>query len=131
MKTKGGRDGPRVLVVDDEPVVLHSLALVLDHAGYSCIPCESGSRAVETLTGDTPLDLALVDLVLPDIPGEEVLAEARRLRPGLPLVAMSGFGRGAAPEQGPEMAFDAFLAKPFERQALLAKIRDLVGCRQA
>ena len=129
MKAKGTVSGPQILVVDDEPAVLHALELVLGHAGYRCVGCESGGRALQILDGPTPLDAALVDLVLPDIPGEQVLAAVRRLRPGLPLIAISGFG-GETVERRQDLEVDAFLAKPFAPSALTALIREHLGCRQ-
>jgi len=119
-----------ILIVDDEPIVLQSLQMILEHAGYRSVGAPSGSAAMKVLEGETPLRLVIVDLVLPDIPGEEVLARARALRPGLPLVAMSGLGKRLDEVRASD-GIDVYLAKPFEKNALVSTIEKLLGEQQS
>ncbi len=121
-------DLSHILIVDDEAIVLQSLQMILEHAGFHSVGAPSGSAAIKILESEIPLRLAIVDLILPDIPGEEILNRARELRPGLPLVAMSGFGDRLAQSKN-RLELAAFLAKPFEKATLVETIERLIGVR--
>ncbi len=122
-----GESAPgEILVVDDESIVLQSIQLILRHAGYSSIGARSGSEALEILRSDRPIALAIVDLVLPDVPGEDVIAEARTLRSGLPLIAMSGFGHRLSGARV-KISADAEITKPFDRSALVDTVSSILS----
>ena len=115
-----------ILVVDDESIVLQSIQLILRHAGYESIAARSGSEAIEILRGEGELSLAIVDLVLLDVAGEEVLALARELRPHLPLIAMSGFGHRLSGARV-KVSADAEIVKPFDRRILIDTVASILS----
>ncbi|RMF72678.1 MAG: response regulator, partial [Acidobacteria bacterium] len=122
------RRGPAatVLVVDDDRLVLSSIQKMLELQGHRVLGVSSGWGAVELLQSDTRVDLLLVDLVLEDASGAEVIEHARRLRPDLPVIAMSGYGRHVADfTEIPEA--DAYLGKPFDNETLLEWVGRLLA----
>lgn len=120
------KSGPYVLLVDDEPIVLQSLQLILGHAGYTCAACSNGNTAIQALESGMSLQLAIVDLLLPDLSGEHVLTRAKELRPDLPLIAMSGFGARLSKSRE-SLPLDGFLTKPFVREELLELVQQVLG----
>jgi adenylate cyclase len=123
--------GPgRILVVDDVPRNIRLLAAVLTGSGYEVVSAGSGGEAIEAVARDDP-DLVLLDIRMPDIDGYEV---CRRLRADptaqfLPIVMVTSAEdeeRVAALEAGA----DDFVAKPFNNDELLARVRSLIRIKQ-
>jgi len=111
----------RILIVDDEPSILATMAPLLRARGYEVSTATSGYAALEAVDRQPP-QLVILDLGLPDLDGVEV---CRRLREGraVPIVVLSA--RGA--EQDKVAALDAgaddYVTKPFGAEELLARIR--------
>lgn len=108
----------RIVVIDDDVEVCELVARVLTRAGHHVITVNSGEAALEQLS-QGQVDCLVVDKHLPGMHGAEIVAEARRRHPGLPVVLMT-----AHPEPfslGAERP-DVCLAKPF---------RDLVAIEEA
>src|SRR4051812_37406736 len=82
-----------ILVVDDEPIILEITKTMLSRYGYGVITANSGHEAVHLFEAwpDIEIDLALVDLNMPEMSGVQFLQMLKRLRPGLPIVLFSGF----------------------------------------
>jgi CheY-like chemotaxis protein len=99
----------RILVVDDDAAVRTVLRALLAREGYAVVDASHGEEAVDRLERGEPFDLVLTDLVMPDVNGWEVLRAVRRLRPGLPVVLVTGW-EPTAPE-GDEVP-DGIIAKP-------------------
>ncbi len=119
---------PTILVVDDDRLVLASIQRMLEVHGLKTLGVSSGWGAVEVLQAGTRVDVLLIDLVLDDASGAEVIEHARRLRPDLPVIAMSGYGRHVADfTEIPEA--DAYLGKPFDNATLLSWIDRLTRRR--
>jgi CheY-like chemotaxis protein len=97
--------GVRVLIVDDEPNVRRSLGLLLRTAGHEVVECHRGRDAVERCAArPAEIDVAIVDMMMPDMTGREVVAELRAVCPRLPVIVSSGFSAGSE--------LDAVLAQP-------------------
>jgi len=86
-----------------------------------------GSKAVERLRslGDQ-VRLVLLDLTMPVLGGAEAAAELRRVRPGVPIIAMSGYGDIEVMQRFGEAVVDDFLPKPFSPDQLASKVRDVL-----
>ncbi|MBI1856249.1 MAG: response regulator, partial [Chloroflexi bacterium] len=80
-----------VLVVDDEPGIVLLCKRILSRAGYVVASLTDPHQAVEWLKTNKA-DILLVDIRMPDVDGFEVVAHARRLRPDLAVLVMTGFG---------------------------------------
>lgn len=69
----------KVLVVDDQPLVVEELCEFLESSGYRCVPCESSRQAIEQFIVDPAIGLVLCDLHMPDMDGIELVQELQRL----------------------------------------------------
>jgi CheY-like chemotaxis protein len=117
----------RVLVVDDEPNVRRSLALLLRAAGYEVIECDGGREAVRSCASEQgSMDLAIVDMMMPEISGREVVAELRAVTPGLPVIVSSGFSVGNDFELLRAEPGVFLLEKPYTNEQLERTIRSAV-----
>ncbi len=76
-----------ILVVDDEPAIRQLIARVLQRDGHTTILCSGASEAMAV---PGPVDLLLVDLVLPDVNGRQLTEDLRKRWPTLPVILMSG-----------------------------------------
>jgi PAS domain S-box-containing protein len=120
------RGSGHILVVDDEETVRIVTARVLEGAGFTVELAADGSEAVRRFTAQPAAYRAVVlDLLMPVLDGEHVLAEMRRQRADLPALLMSGYsGRGGI--AGSERAPTVFLPKPFQRETLLRTLHGLL-----
>lgn len=106
--------GRRVLVVDDVDAVARSTARLLEHFGAATTVAISGREALARVAAGA-WDLLVIDIGLGDLDGREVVARARELHAGLPVVIASGLPAG-----GPFAPGVSFLPKPFALAGLLA-----------
>jgi signal transduction histidine kinase/CheY-like chemotaxis protein len=108
-----------VLLVDDDPSVRRATARMAQRAGFSVLEAGSGPEALE-IAGqmDRAIDVLLTDLMMPGMSGREVIARFRDVRPGIPVVCITGFA--AEREEGSALALEvhAIVAKPFTSEAL-------------
>jgi len=111
----------RILLVDDEPLIVDSLSYSLEREGFDVKTAMDGGQALEAVDGFDP-DLIVLDLLLPDISGFEV---CRRLRENssTPVIMLTALGEEIDRVQGLEVGADDYLAKPFSFRELLARIR--------
>src|SRR5262245_32796625 len=109
---------PHIMLIDDEPGVLTALKLMLGALGASVETFPGGAEALEVLRGDTHFDFILCDLRMPDLDGIEVLQEAKKIRPALPFVLISGHATNADIDRARELGSFGFLGKPFAPEAV-------------
>jgi diguanylate cyclase (GGDEF)-like protein len=112
----------RILVVDDSPAQLDRLAQVLSREGYDVRRAQDGREAIRAVHGDPP-DLVLLDLVLPDMDGLEVLriVKARKEEQFIPVIILSARSDIDSKVRGLRIGADDFLAKPFADQEIVAR----------
>ncbi len=109
----------RVLVVDDQPDVRVAVARILKAAGCSVIEAGTAADARKIcVSDDERIDLALLDVVLPDSRGDALVSQLRDLRPTMKIVQMSGYPAGALDSSSPEN----WLTKPFSPTGLRVAI---------
>ncbi len=112
---------PRILVVDDNPELLALLSSSFADAGYSVLTAQRGRSALELAKREKP-DLAIVDVLLPDLMGFEVGESLQRLH--IPVAFMSGVHKGGKAASAAMHRYGAigYFEKPFDRKALLALV---------
>jgi two-component system cell cycle sensor histidine kinase/response regulator CckA len=121
-----------VLVADDDAGVRSLTKSALSEAGYTVELAEDGSEAVERLRGlGERISLVLLDLTMPRLAGAEAARELRRAVPGIPIVAMSGYGDLEVMEQFSGAQIDDYLPKPFSPEQLLAKVTGVLSRRMS
>ena len=123
-----GEGQPRqatVLVVDDEPLVREVALLTLEGEGFTVLTARDGREARDLL--DTRDDIAVVvlDLSLPDVAPEEILARIRSHRPALPVILSSGHHEQIA-TRGLETGVAPFLQKPWQLSRLVALVKEVL-----
>jgi two-component system KDP operon response regulator KdpE len=113
--------GPLVLAVDDEPGILRLIKLELTPQGFRVLTAESAAAALEIAQDYRP-DIALLDVVMPDMTGLELMRELRE-RGDLPVILLTAKGSDSDKVRGLEMGADDYLAKPFSPDELSARVR--------
>jgi CheY-like chemotaxis protein len=114
-----------VLVVDDDPDILQTLALCLSTEGYRVQMAANGKEALEALAAERPA-VILLDLMMPVMDGWQFVAELdRRGERAAPLLILSA--DRAVQGHAAKLRADAFLAKPFDLDELLVKVSQLTG----
>lgn len=113
----------RILVVDDSPSTLDAVTVMLESAGHQVCCCPDGKCAQRVLEREA-FDLIVTDIFMPEEDGLEIIRVARRLRPQLPIVAMSGMG-GTLDMLSVAKRLGAcqLLRKPFSSTDLLVALR--------
>ena len=115
---------PLILVVEDEPIVRRTVARMLEADGFNVVEVEHGLAARDLLTQPTFCpDLVLTDLRMPFLNGAELGDVVNKLRPGVPVLYMSGFGSETRGWLSPEVLTSCYIAKPFSREQLLDTVR--------
>jgi len=111
----------RILVVDDEPNILGTLAPLLRSRGYEVFTAMNGRAAIETIDREKP-DLIVLDLGLPDIDGVELCRQIRETQ-NVPIVVLSARGAEGDKVRALDVGADDYVTKPFGAEELLARIR--------
>lgn len=111
-----------VLVVEDEAGITAFLRRGLESAGFSVLS-ESGGRAGAQAALREDVELVVLDLGLPDLPGEQVLARIRAARPALPVIVLTAKDAVADRVANLEAGADDYVVKPFSFTELLARVR--------
>ena len=117
-----------VLAVDDDLNMLDLLEEVLWPLGYNVLAADSGEKAIEIAAiHQDKIDLLLTDVVLPGIKGQELAKQLLSSCPDVNVLFMSGYLCPSMAHNDGEQRFEAFIRKPFSRNALLRKIRKLLA----
>jgi two-component system, cell cycle sensor histidine kinase and response regulator CckA len=119
--------GQTVLVVEDDPTVCKLVSTMLTSSGYTVLSAQSADEAFRLCANAEPIDLLLCDMVLPHADGPAIAQKVLTLRPGLPVLFMSGYTEHAALREEHIGRTTPFLQKPFTRQALTEKIQSLLN----
>ena len=119
----------RVLVVEDEPVTAALLQRILAQANYAPSHAKSGKEVVEHLRTPPLPDLILLDVMLPDILGFQILERMRQHKVigDIPVVMVSGRAEMADIARGFEAGADGYVTKPAKREALLGVITQVLS----
>lgn len=112
----------RLLVVDDEALIRWSLGEQFSSAGYEVAEAADGASALELLRADTPIDLVVLDLKLPDTDGLQLLKQIRLHSPDCPVIMMSAFATPQDISDARESGVLEIIPKPFDVEYLLRAV---------
>jgi two-component system, OmpR family, response regulator MprA len=115
----------RLLVVDDDPSVREALALVLDLNGFDVTTAGDGREAIRTLA-IAPPDAVILDVLMPGLDGLEVCRRIRATGDRTPVLMLTARTEVSERVAGLEAGADDYLAKPFAREELIARLRALL-----
>jgi two-component system, OmpR family, response regulator CpxR len=120
---------PNILVIDDNASVRKAITLMLESGGHSVVGAKDGSEGMRFFESQHP-DLVIVDIIMPDKDGIEIIREMRSTRPATPIIAMTGGGRLVNLDfLKMARAFGAAdaLAKPIDPDDLIARVRTVLA----
>ena len=132
-----GTDVPRILVVDDDPMVCMAIEVFLERHNFQVKIADGGEAGLRALEG-TAFDLMIVDIFMPHMRGFESIRIFHEQAPGVPLIAMSGYAFANLDTPAPdflrmalELGATRCLRKPFAPAALLAVINECLAEAQS
>ncbi len=110
-----------VLVVDDEPRMIHFIRLNLEHDGFQVFEATSGSDTLDQMRDNLP-DLILLDVMMPEIDGFETLKLIREIST-VPVIMLTAKGEEDDKVKGLELGADDYVTKPFSPRELVSRVR--------
>ena len=117
-----------ILIVEDEAPVRLFAARALENKGYSVVQAESAEVALDFLeNSDQKIDIAITDVVMPNMDGPTLIKRAHPLRPDMKVIFISGYAEEAFGQNlDPDIPF-SFLPKPFNLKELAAKVKEVMS----
>jgi PAS domain S-box-containing protein len=123
---KGGRE--RILLADDERMVLEVTRELLESLGYRVYAAGSGQEAVAVfMEKKDEIDLVILDMIMPGISGGETFDRLRKIDPGIRILLSSGYSVNGQAQDILDRGCNGFLQKPFHVEQLSGKIREILG----
>ena len=118
----------RILVVDDEPHIRRVLEVILGSSGFEVVIASDGMQGLDNL-GREPVDLILLDLMMPGASGLEILSKIRANpdRANTPVIILTAKGQDTDREAALAGGANDFLTKPFSPKKLIARIEEILG----
>jgi PAS domain S-box-containing protein len=114
-----------ILIAEDDPFVRSSVILRVEALGYRVVAAVNGQEALQRLRADPGIGMLFTDIVMPGgMSGWELADQARRVRPGLPVLFTSGYALETLVEQGRAQAQAVVLTKPYRKAELAQRLRD-------
>ncbi len=111
----------RILVVDDEERMVRFIRLNLEHDGFQVVEAHRGNEAIESMRNRLP-DLILLDIMMPDIDGFEVLSMIREFS-SVPVIMLTAKGEEDDRVRGLELGADDYITKPFSPRELVSRVK--------
>ncbi len=114
-------DAPKILIVEDEPVLADGLAEALKFQGYECRIAGDGPTALEAARSG-PVDLMILDVMLPELSGFEVIQALRKEGWKVPTIMLTAKGSDEDKVRGLKLGADDYVTKPFGLAELVARV---------
>jgi len=115
----------RILIVEDDVTLLSQISNRLREEGYAVDQAATAEEGLFQFQ-EYPIDLAIVDIGLPDFSGTELIAKARKAGSKIPILILTARSRWQEKVDGLEAGADDYMTKPFEIEELLARVRALL-----
>jgi len=116
-----------ILVVEDEDIVIDVIIAMLERLGYHALLAKTGKEAVNIARSfDGDIDLAILDVVLPDLAAKEVYRVIMEARPNLKVIVCSGYAIDGPPQEILDAGAQEFIQKPFSYTTLSEKLKEVL-----
>lgn len=115
----------KILIIEDDKVISDGLRQVLESEGYEVACAFDGDTGLYMVKTESP-DLVILDIMIPNMNGFEVTTEVRRSGDNIPILVLSARTESQDKVRGLDLGADDYLAKPFDIEELLARIRRLI-----
>jgi DNA-binding response OmpR family regulator len=129
-QSRGEQEMHRILVVDDDPAITSVLRRGLSYEGFVVDIASSGREGL-SIARDRPPDMVVLDIMMPDLDGLEVLKRIRAADPRLPVLMLTARDAPNDQVEGLETGADDYVVKPFTFEVLLARIHALLRRQEA
>ncbi|MGE5223074.1 MAG: response regulator [Omnitrophica WOR_2 bacterium] len=120
----------QILVVDDEKLLLLTIRVILERAGYRVTTAQDGYEALRCLKSKG-YTLAIVDLRMPGLDGLDLILEIRKAYPDMLIVVFAANGNDDSVKEATARGANAYLVKPIDPSLFLDKVRDIVQLHPA
>ena len=126
-KRNAHRGSGTILLVDDEEDVLNMTEKVLQLNGYDVITADDGPVAIETFKSrNGEVSAVVIDLIMPDMPGDETSREIRKMSPEVPIILLSGYHEIDTAVMKEEFGITAVIRKPYRIDAFLKTLQGIM-----
>ena len=115
----------KIMIVDDDPYIRELVRALLKNGGFEVCEAKNGRDALQKMV-DTKPDLAIADLMMPDMDGYELCRKLRQYYENLPVLMLTAKAELPSKVKGFESGADDYLTKPFEGDELLLRVRALL-----
>ena len=115
----------KIMIVDDDPNIRELVCALLKNGGFDVCEATDGRDALKHMTNETP-DLAVIDLMMPNMDGYELCQKLRKYYENLPVLMLTAKAELPSKAKGFEAGADDYLTKPFEGDELLMRVRALL-----
>ena len=121
----------RILVVDDEDMVLMTLCSLVELTGHEPVGTNDGTKALELIKSDEEFAVLLTDLSMAPVDGLELLRAASETRPDMPVVMVTAYSTDEAAEKAREIGAFDYVVKPFKVDRLLDTVNRAIDASPA
>lgn len=115
--------GKRILLVDDDETIITPFQLILQNEGYQVDIALTGQQALEKLE-EADYQVAIIDIILPDIKGEEIARKIRKQNDDIRFIIITGYSEIADSVEAIDVGIDDILLKPIEPDELLRIVKE-------
>ena len=127
-KTEPAKGNGTILLIDDEEYVMDVTRAMLERLGYRVLPAKTGEEARDIANSfDEDIDLAILDIVLPDMHGKMVYPLLTEIRPNLKVIVCSGYTIDGPAQEILDAGADGFIQKPFSIATLSEKLNEVLS----
>ena len=118
----------KVLLVEDDPVILRLLEVNFELEGYDVVLAHDGAEGIDLARSERP-DLVISDIMMPKVSGLELVAALKgdEATAGIPIILLSAKAQSGDVKAGMEVGADDYVTKPFEPLDLVDRVRALIG----
>ena len=116
----------KILIAEDEPLMLRALELKLKKEGYEVVVCNNGKEAIAQIKESLP-DLIITDIMMPFSSGLEIVGMVKNgIHRNIPIIVLSAMGQEKIVEEAFEMGADDYVTKPFSLTELTLRIKRFI-----
>ncbi len=116
-----------ILVIEDEDIVIDVILQMLENLGYRILLAKTGKEAINIAKSfDGDIDLAILDIVLPDLAGKEAYNRIMEARPNLKVIVCSAYSIDGPPREVLDIGAQGFIQKPFSYATLSEKLKEVL-----
>ena len=112
----------RILVAEDEALMLRTIELKLRKDGHDVIGCSDGKQALQKIAEHAP-DLVITDIMLPFASGLEIVQEVKKLEKKISVIVLSAMGQEKTVEEAFSLGADDYVTKPFSLSELSIRVK--------